>query len=94
MLITIAETLSNMNIEIFIDESDIGNIQNNQLVEFSTDAFPDRKLKATITQIRYSPIDDQNVITYEVIASFERDPESQATLTVVFDENELDVIDP
>ena len=54
----IAETLSNMNIEIFIDESDIGNIKVGQLVEFSTDAFPDRKLEATITQIRYSPIDD------------------------------------
>ena len=71
IMFTIAETLSRMNIEIFIDESDIGNIQLNQEVEFSTDAFPDRKLNATITQIRYSPIDDQNVITYEVLASFE-----------------------
>ncbi len=71
IMFTIAETLSKMNIEIFIDESDIGNIQLNQIVEFSTDAFPDRKLNATISQIRYSPIDDQNVITYEVIASFD-----------------------
>ena len=71
IMFTIAETLSNMNIEIFIDESDIGNIKQNQVVEFSTDAFPDRKLNATITQIRYSPIDDQNVITYQVIASFD-----------------------
>ena len=71
IMFTIAETLSNMNIEIFIDESDIGNIQLDQVVEFSTDAFPDRKLNATISQIRYSPIDDQNVITYEVIASFD-----------------------
>ena len=70
IMFTIAETLSNMNIEIFIDESDIGNIKVGQTVEFSTDAFPDRKLEATITQIRYSPIDDQNVITYEVLASF------------------------
>ena len=71
IMFTIAETLSRMNIEIFIDESDIGNIQLNQKVEFSTDAFPDRKLNANITQIRYSPVDDQNVITYEVIASFD-----------------------
>ena len=71
IMFTIAETVSRMNIEIFIDESDIGNIQLNQKVEFSTDAFPDRKLNANITQIRYSPIDDQNVITYEVIASFD-----------------------
>jgi len=71
IMFTIAETLSKMNIEIFIDESDIGNIKVDQTVEFSTDAFPDRKLSATITQIRYSPIDDQNVITYEVLASFD-----------------------
>ncbi len=71
IMFTIAETLSKMNIEIFIDESDIGNIKPNQEVQFTTDAFPDRNLKATITQIRYSPIDDQNVITYEVIASFD-----------------------
>ena len=70
-MFTIAETLSKMNIEIFIDESDIGNIEVDQSVEFSTDAFPDRKLLATITQIRYSPIDDQNVITYQVLASFD-----------------------
>jgi len=71
IMFTIAETLSKMNIEIFIDESDIGNIKVGQTVEFSTDAFPDRKLSATIVQIRYSPIDDQNVITYEVLASFD-----------------------
>ena len=70
IMFTIAKTLSKMNIEIFIDESDIGNIKPNQLVEFSTDAFPNRKLNANITQIRYSPVDDQNVITYEVLALF------------------------
>ena len=71
IMFTIAETLSKMNIEIFIDESDIGNIKVDQIVEFSSDAFPDRKLLAIVTQIRYSPIDDQNVITYEVLASFD-----------------------
>ena len=71
IMFTIAETLSKMNIEIFIDESDIGLIKPNQEVQFTTDAFPDRNLKANIIQIRYSPIDDQNVITYEVIASFD-----------------------
>ena len=44
-MFTIAETLSKMNIEIFIDESDIGNIKPNQEVQFTTDAFPDRNLK-------------------------------------------------
>ena len=80
-MFTIAETLSKMNIEIFIDESDIGNIKTNQEVEFSTDAFPDRKLIAKISQIRYSPIDDQNVITYEVIASVDNPNNSERSLS-------------
>jgi len=96
IMFTIAETLSKMNIEIFIDESDIGNIKLDQDVEFSTDAFPDRKLNAKITQIRYSPIDDQNVITYEVIASFDNPnnillPGMTANVDIVV-ENKEDVL--
>ena len=96
IMFTIAETLSNMNIEIFIDESDIGNIKVGQLVEFSTDAFPDRKLEATVTQIRYSPIDDQNVITYEVLASFDNPnnillPGMTANVDIVV-ENKKDIL--
>ena len=96
IMFTIAETLSNMNIEIFIDESDIGNIRVGQSVEFSTDAFPDRKLEAKITQIRYSPIDDQNVITYEVLASFDNPnnlllPGMTANVDIIV-ENKSDVL--
>ena len=71
IMFTIAESLENMNLEIFIDESDIGNIKLNQNVIFSTDAFPDQKIEANISQIRYTPIEEQNVITYQVIASFQ-----------------------
>ena len=96
IMFTIAETLSKMNIEIFIDESDIGNIKVDQTVEFSTDAFPDRKLSATITQIRYSPIDDQNVITYEVLASFDNPnnillPGMTANVDIIV-ENKIDIL--
>ena len=96
IMFTIAETLSKMNIEIFIDESDIGNIKVGQIVEFSTDAFPDRKLSAIITQIRYSPIDDQNVITYEVLASFDNPnnillPGMTANVDIIV-ENKTDIL--
>ena len=49
IMFTIAESLENMNLEIFIDESDIGNIKINQSVIFSTDAFPDKKIEANIS---------------------------------------------
>ena len=91
IMFTIAESLENMNLEIFIDESDIGNIKINQKVIFSTDAFPNKKIEANISQIRYTPIEDQNVITYQVIASFENPkevlfPGMTANIDIIIDE--------
>ena len=91
IMFTIAESLENMNLEIFIDESDIGNIKLNQNVIFTTDAFPDKKIEANISQIRYTPIEEQNVITYQVIASFQNPnqilfPGMTANIDIIIDE--------
>ena len=71
IMFTISEGLEKMNVEIFIYESDIGNIKVGQPIIFTTDAYPEKKINATVSQIRFSPIKEQNVITYEVVASFE-----------------------
>ena len=91
IMFTIAESLDNMNLEIFIDESDIGNIKLYQNVVFTTDAFPDKKIEANISQIRYTPIEEQNVITYQVIASFQNPnqilfPGMTANIDIIIDE--------
>ena len=91
IMFTIAESLENMNLEIFIDESDIGNIKLNQKVIFTTDAFPDQKIEANISQIRYTPIEEQNVIRYQVIASFKNPneilfPGMTANIDIIIDE--------
>ena len=91
IMFTIAESLDNMNLEIFIDESDIGNIKLYQNVIFTTDAFPDKKIEANISQIRYTPIEEQNVITYQVIASFQNPnqilfPGMTANIDIIIDE--------
>ena len=91
IMFTIAESLENMNLEIFIDESDIGNIKLKQSVIFSTDAFPNKKIEANISQIRYTPIEEQNVITYQVIASFQNPnqilfPGMTANIDIIIDE--------
>ena len=91
IMFTIAESLENMNLEIFIDESDIGNIKVGQNIIFSTDAFPDKKIEANISQIRYTPIEEQNVITYQVIASFQNPnqilfPGMTANIDIIIDE--------
>jgi HlyD family secretion protein len=80
-----------MNLEIFIDESDIGNIKLDQKVIFTTDAFPEQKIEANISQIRYTPIEEQNVIRYQVIASFKNPneilfPGMTANIDIIIDE--------
>ncbi len=68
-LFSIAEDLSRMQLEVDVSESDVGQIKQNQDVEFTVDAFPDRKFKAIVQQIRNTPTNIQNVVTYKIIAS-------------------------
>ena len=67
-LFSIAEDLKHMQLEIDVSEADVGQVEAGQDVEFSVDAFVDRKFKADVRQIRNSPTNVQNVVTYKVIA--------------------------
>ncbi|UCH20741.1 MAG: efflux RND transporter periplasmic adaptor subunit [Deltaproteobacteria bacterium] len=68
ILFTIAEDLKHMQLEVDVSEADVGQIQPYQKVEFTVDAFTDKKFKAEVRQIRNSPTNIQNVVTYKVIA--------------------------
>ena len=70
-LFTIAENLSRMQLEVDVSESDIGQIKQSLKIEFTVDAYPDKKFKAMVTQVRNTPTNIQNVVTYKVIASVE-----------------------
>lgn len=72
-LVEIAEDLSRMQVEVNIDEADIGSVHDGQRVEFTVDAFPERKFTGTVTQIRLSPTTENNVISYTAIVSFENE---------------------
>ncbi|MEZ0469388.1 efflux RND transporter periplasmic adaptor subunit [Luteimonas salinilitoris] len=68
-LFTIAEDLSKMQIELAVDEADIGQVQKGQDVSFTVDAFPDRQFRGVVQQVRLSATDTNNVITYPVVVS-------------------------
>jgi HlyD family secretion protein len=68
LLFSIAEDLKHMQLEIDVSEADVGQVEAGQDVEFSVDAFADRKFEASVRQIRNSPTNVQNVVTYKVIA--------------------------
>lgn len=66
-LFTIANDLTQMQAIANIDQADIGAINENNSVTFTVDAFPGRKFDGTIKEIRLSPQNVQNVITYNVV---------------------------
>ncbi|MBC7002255.1 efflux RND transporter periplasmic adaptor subunit [Photobacterium sp. BZF1] len=68
-LFTLAKDLSEMEIEAFIDESDIGLMKLDQGVQFSVDAYPERQFNGKVSQIRKAPQDNSGVISYIVIVS-------------------------
>lgn len=68
-LFTIAEDLSKMQIELAVDESDIGQIRVGQPVGFTADAFPNRQFKGVVEQVRLAATTTNNVVTYPVIVT-------------------------
>ena len=66
-LFTIAQDLSQMQVDVAIDESDIGRIRADQPVTFTVDAFPGRTFEGSVRQIRKAAQTVQNVVTYIVV---------------------------
>ena len=68
-IFTIAQDLTQMQVEADIDESDIGMIKEGQRVTFEVDAFPEEKFNGTVMQIRLNPTTTSNVVTYTVVVN-------------------------
>ena len=76
----IAEDLSRMQIAVNIDEADIGKVYTGQRAEFTVDAFSDSTLRGAVSQIRISPVTENNVTSYTAIVSFENGAAQKLTL--------------
>ena len=68
-LFVIAEDLSEMELNVEIDEADVGQVREGQSAQFTVDAFPDEEFPAEITQLRFAPNSSDGVVTYEAILS-------------------------
>lgn len=66
-LFSIANDLTQMQVEADVDEADIGQVKNDQRVEFTVDAFPDKIFDGKVLEIRLQPVESSNVITYTVV---------------------------
>jgi HlyD family secretion protein len=67
VLFTIANDLTQMQVECSVDEADIGKVKEGQNVRFTVDAFPEERFAGTVKQVRYSPQVVQNVVTYTTV---------------------------
>jgi len=68
VLFTIARDLRRMEVNVAVDEADVGRVVTGQKMRFSVDAFPGERFTGQVTQIRKAPITSNNVVTYSVMA--------------------------
>ncbi len=67
VLFTLAEDLTQMQLQVDIDEADVGQVAEGESASFTVEAFSDRQFPATITQVRLSPETVEGVVTYKAI---------------------------
>jgi HlyD family secretion protein len=72
-LFSIANDLRNMRIEAMVSEADVGGVQEGQKVTFTVDAFPGRQFRGEVTQVRYAPSTNQNVVNYTTVVEVNND---------------------
>jgi HlyD family secretion protein len=68
-LFIIAQDLRDMQVNLSIDEAEIGRVAIGQSATFTVDSFPDREFAGKVVQIRKYPVVKENVTTYVVIVS-------------------------
>ena len=71
VLFTLAEDLSKMQLEVDIDEADVGQVREGQAASFAVDAYPDRKFPATISELRFASETVEGVVTYKAVLSLD-----------------------
>ena len=90
-LFTIANDLQKMQLEVAVDEADIGMVKGGQQATFSVDAYPADLFRGVVHQIRLAPETVQNVVTYTVVILVENPgekllPGMTANVSILADE--------
>lgn len=65
VLFTLASDLTQMELDVDIDEADVGQVHPGTKATFTVDAYPDRKFAAHLVSIHNAPKTVQGVVTYQ-----------------------------
>jgi len=90
-LFTIAEDLGKMQVHAAVSEADVGRLEPGMTATFVVDAYPERRFKGVIRQIRDAPQTLQNVVTYDAVVDVDNadarlKPGMTANVTFVYAE--------
>jgi HlyD family secretion protein len=69
VLFSIAEDLRQMEVQVDVDEADVGKVSEGQAATFAVDAYPERRFSARIRELRYGSEVVQGVVTYKAVLS-------------------------
>ncbi len=63
-LMSLAEDLTHLLVEVSVDEADVGAVKVGQKASFTVSAYPQRRYPATVTRVAYGSTLTENVVTY------------------------------
>jgi len=67
VLFTLAEDLTRMELQVDVDEADVGQVRAGQRATFTVAAYPDRSFPAAVTQVRFGAQTVAGVVTYKAL---------------------------
>ena len=93
VLFTLAENLAQMELQVDVDEADVGQVHEGQSATFTVDAYPNRSYPARIQQVRFGAEKVNNVVTYKTILNVDNGdlslrPGMTATAEIIATERE------
>jgi len=73
VLFTIAENLAQMELQVAVDEADVGDVRAGERATFSVDAYPDRVYRAEVTRVGLGSTVTEGIVSYLTILTFTND---------------------
>ncbi|MDS7597288.1 efflux RND transporter periplasmic adaptor subunit [Agrobacterium tumefaciens] len=91
VLFSIAGDLRHMELQVSVDEADVGKVDAGQKATFNVDAYPDRSFPAEIETVRFASETVSNVVTYKGILTVDNEelllrPGMTATANIVVED--------
>jgi HlyD family secretion protein len=67
VLFTLASDLTQMELDVDVDEADVGTVKTGMPASFTVGAYPDKTFAAQLIQLRTNSTTVQNVVTYKAV---------------------------